>query len=65
VAIELINSNVKMIEASTKARADKCTRKIEKVLNAFDCVLVPNIQIIGDRVFSQVLVQAKERKLDA
>ena len=63
--VHIIEPDIKLIEASTKARADKCTRKIEKVLNAFDCVLVPNIQIIGDRVFSQVLVQANERNLDA
>ena len=47
--------------AANEERADKCLKKIKKVLNDFECVLVPEVKFIGDRISTNVIVRPVTR----
>jgi hypothetical protein len=54
---------VKYIEGSDEARVQKCGAAIQQVLDRFDCVLVPQLQIAGGKMQHSIGLVAKSREV--
>ncbi|MHC4239788.1 MAG: hypothetical protein ACYSUC_08545 [Planctomycetota bacterium] len=53
---------VKFIEGDDNVRVQKCGQAIQRVLDKFDCALVPALQIVNGRIQHAVSVVAKSRE---
>ena len=42
------NNSPKLIEGDDKKRAAKCMQRISKLLQQYDCAMMPELTIIGD-----------------
>jgi len=55
-------NNPKMIEGDDQQRSAKCLRKINNLLNQYDCILIPEIIIRGDgNISNKIIVKPMPR----
>ena len=59
----LKHDNIKFIEGDDKIRQEKCLDKIKEVLNQYDCFMIPELNISGDKMQSRVRIMAKPRNI--
>ena len=63
MGIPIIGEDIQLIGEDGKKRAEKCLHKIQKILERYDCVLIPVITIVGTRIVAAMDVQPKVRKV--
>ena len=52
---------IKMIEGDDNVREQKCLQDIQRTVDQYDCVMIPEIIISGVKVMSRVSIVAKSR----
>lgn len=63
MGIPIFGEDITLIGESDKKRAEKCLHKIQKILERYDCVIIPVITIAGTKIVSAMDVVAKPRKI--
>jgi hypothetical protein len=53
---------VKLIEGNDQVRVEKCGQAIQQILDKFDCVLIPQLQIVAGKTQHLVSIAAKSRE---
>jgi len=53
---------MKFIEGDDKLRAQKCFQEVQRVLDLYDCVLVPELKILGGQTQHAVHITPKPRQ---
>ena len=52
---------MKFIEGNDALRARKCFEEIQTTLSRYDCILIPDLQIIAGQVRHGIKIVAKDR----
>ena len=56
---------VKMIEGDDTIREQKCLLDLQRVLEQYDCNMVPEVVITGGQIMTRVAIIAKKRVMPA
>ena len=62
MGIPIIGQEIPLI-GDDKKRAQNCLKKIQEVLDRYDCFIIPVITIAGTKIIAQMDVGAKPRKI--
>jgi hypothetical protein len=54
---------MKLIEGDDKVRAQKCYQEVQRVLDLYDCVLLPELKIVGGQPQHMVHIAPKPREV--
>lgn len=57
--IPIIGKEIPVIGEDGKERANKCLDQIQKILERYDCVIIPVITIAGSRIIAAMDIQPK------
>lgn len=49
----------KVVEDESKKRVQECTKRIDAILQEFNCVAVPDLMIVDGRIMAQIRIVAK------
>lgn len=59
---EAMAGGVKLFEGDDKTRQKKCLAEIQRVCNAYDCDMLPEVTIGARGILAAVKIQAKPRQ---
>lgn len=63
--IPIIGQGIKLIEGDEKKRAQKCLKAIKEALNGFDCLIVPQADVLtADDEYISILGKAVREVID-
>lgn len=63
MGIPIIGDEIPLIGEDGKKRAEKCLKKVQEVLERYDCVIIPVITIAGTNIVAMMDIQPKPRKI--
>ena len=63
MGIPIIGEEITLIGETDKKRAEKCLKKVQEVLDRYDCFITPVITIAGTKIMAMMDVAAKPRKI--
>ena len=61
--IPIIDEDIPIIGEEPKKRAEKCLHKIQKILERYDCVILPVHTFVGGKIIAAMDIQPKPRKI--
>ena len=63
MAISIFGEDLALIGETDKKRAEKCLQQIQKILERYNCALIPVITIAGTKIIAAMDVAAKPQKI--
>lgn len=63
MAIPIIGDDIHLIGEDGKKRAEKCLDQVQKILERYDCVIIPVITIAGTKIVAMMDIQPKPQKI--
>ena len=63
MGIPIIGEEIPLLGDEPKKRAENCLKKVQEVLERYECFITPVITIAGTKIIAQMDIHAKPQKI--
>lgn len=61
MGIPIIGQDIPLLGEDDKKRVENCLKKVQEVLDRYECVIIPVITIAGTKIIAQMDIVAKRK----